>query len=208
MKLYRARQIIIHYIRSLLLIMFMFSFPITALAAPFTYTYTGQDFQSNFIIGTVFNTSDKVTATFILDTSGGPGHIAVWEPPLTYDFTISVNGYTYNSFTAPLINPNNDALFHVDWNSAGVITLWQLVLNAWLDPNTFLEISTTSGEDWAEIFHCPVPYVSSNMTIIDEGVYVGSSGTWTAPVPEPSTMLLLGSGLLGLLGYGRKKFKK
>lgn len=28
------------------------------------------------------------------------------------------------------------------------------------------------------------------------------------PVPEPTTMLLLGSGLLGLLGYGRKKFFK
>ena len=37
--------------------------------------------------------------------------------------------------------------------------------------------------------------------------YTGYNST-TAPVPEPATILLLGSGLLGLVGYNRKRFSK
>lgn len=32
--------------------------------------------------------------------------------------------------------------------------------------------------------------------------------TTSAPVPEPCTMILFGSGLLGLVGFQRKRFNK
>ena len=36
----------------------------------------------------------------------------------------------------------------------------------------------------------------------------GTSPPLENPVPEPTTMLLFGAGLVGLAGFGRKKFKK
>jgi hypothetical protein len=37
---------------------------------------------------------------------------------------------------------------------------------------------------------------------------MGSGAPGTAPVPEPTTLLLISTGLVGLAGFGRKRIKK
>ena len=41
----------------------------------------------------------------------------------------------------------------------------------------------------------------------EEIMLTGATST-TRPVPEPATMFLLGTGLIGLAGFSKKKFKK
>lgn len=60
-------------------------------------------------------------------------------------------------------------------------------------------------------FWLDLEYALLDLSFLSNGAIVewGSDAAHT-PVPEPATMLLLGSGLLGLVGYGRRKkvFKK
>lgn len=91
----------------------------------------------------------------------------------------SNNGLTTYHFSTNFIVPGN--LVDVDPNGSIAFSLNETA--GWFGDNT---------DTW----------LSVDNVVVDDG-----TGNGTAPVPEPTTLMLLGSGLIGLAGF-RKKMKK
>ena len=79
----------------------------------------------------------------------------------------------------------------------------------WVAPGSTAHlVLDLSGIDSSELAH--ISSLGFNIgTNVGEGDYFGGDiDAMANPVPEPSTMLLFGAGLVGLFGLGRKKFFK
>ena len=136
---------------------------------------------------------DQFVATFAVEPSLFDKPDGVQEGRFV-SFDLTIGGVNWNE-----AQPHTSPRFLL--SSGGIGAIFTVITNtipAHPDLSFFLPESPATWE------------VKDEPDVTGRPIFGGDfGGTYTvSPVPEPATMLLFGAGLVGLAGFGRKKFKK
>jgi len=190
----------------------------TLAGLPFAYNYTG------VVLGSAgyttlypgvyfFADSAQLTGALTLDFQGNPNADFVFQigSTLTTASSSSVNVINGDPTSGVYWQVGTSATLGTDTTFAGNILA---LVSVTLDPRA--EILCGRAFALTGAVALTDNLISNNNTLenfghtdrSDFGSYGFSGGSEAPPIPEPATMLLLGSGLVGLAGFARRKFKK
>jgi len=109
---------------------------------------------------------------------------------------ITYNGFTFDPASTPVADPL--------WTAGGFSFVLNSIDVSFRDENhiIFKGVGNLSGNGFDDTLGSWTMSITAHSTHFEF-----SNGATAAPVPEPATLLLLGTGLIGIAGFGRKKLK-
>jgi len=166
-----------------------------------------------------YTTHDASVLAFDFTTAGNAAYFTYAFGSDEYNEYVNtkysdVFGFFLNGTTVSINNVNNGAnsVYYVDNESGGLPFEYDGV-------TVPLQVAMT-GLTPGDTYHLTLAIADAGDWSSDSGVFIGAGtlseipdpdipgGGGNAPVPEPATMLLFATGLIGFAGYSRKKMQR